>query len=185
MDAPGGSPARRRLLIAIGILPVLVHLAVISDDRMPLVSGLEMRRLLDLGLIAASGLPHALIYLGLLAMFGATLRPGRDALVTGLARRMYGAIPAEMASYTRRVTWAWCAFFVTQLATSLILFLVAPLAVWSFFVNVLNLPLLALMFVAEQTCRPYFLRNAPRHSLADMLRMILHVARGLSKARSG
>ena len=185
MGAPGESPARCRLLIAFGILPVLVHLAVTSDGWMRLVSGLEMRRLVNLALIAVSGLPHALIYLGLLAMFGATLRPGRDALVTGLARRMYDAVPAEMAIYTRRVTWAWCAFFVAQLATSLILFLVGPLAAWSFFVNVLNLPLLALMFVAEQACRPFFLRNAPRHSLADMLRMIVHVARGLAKARPG
>jgi hypothetical protein len=185
MGAPGEPLTRLRLLIILGMLPVLVHLAVISEGWIRLVPGLGLLRFVDLGLIAASGLPHAIIYLGVLAMFGATLRPGRDALVTALARRMYGAIPQEMAVYTRRVTWAWCVFFVAQLATSLVLFLVAPLAVWSFFVNILNLPLLALMFIVEQTCRPLFLRDAPRHSLADMLRMILHVAHGLAKARSG
>jgi hypothetical protein len=179
------SPVPRRLLIALGACPLMLHVALIGHGWTWLVATIGGGRFIDIGLVAASGLPHALVYFGLLTMFGATLRPGRDALITALARRMYGTISAEMAAYTRRVTWVWCGFFAAQLVTSLALFLLAPLADWSLFVNVLNLPLLALMFLAEHTCRPFFLKNAPRHSPADMLRMVGHVTSGLWQARSG
>lgn len=183
---PRGEPlAPRRLLIVVAFCPLLIHLAVANGPLARLAGGSEMFHVVDLGLIAASGLPHALIYFALLLMFGATLRPGHDPLITALSRRMYGDISDDMSRYTRRVTWAWCFFFVAQLLTSLALFLLAPLAVWSFFVNVLNVPLLALMFAAEQFCRPFLLRDAPRHSFADVRRMILHVVSGLSRARPG
>lgn len=185
MGLPRALQARGRLLIAAVTVPVLVHLAILGAGPAPLDSALGVRRVVDVGLLAACGLPHALVYSGLLAMFGASLRPGREALITVLARRMYGAIPADMALYTRRVTWAWCGFFAAQLATSLLLFLAAPLVDWSFFVNVLNLPLVVLMFVAEQSCRPFLLRDAPRHSPGEVLRMIGRVTDGLWKTRSG
>lgn len=180
-----GLAGRTRLLIGLGACPLLLHLALVSNLWTRLMPAPGAGRVLDWGVIAASGVPYAVIYLGLLAGFGATLRPGRDALITALARRMYGAIPAEMVVYTRRVTWAWCGFFAAQLLTSLALFLFAPLAVWSFFVNVLNLPLIALMFVAEHLCRPFLLRDAPRHSLAEMFRMMVDVTRSLWPPRSG
>jgi uncharacterized membrane protein len=130
--------------------------------------------------------PHAVVYSVLLAVFGATLLPGREALITALARRMYGTVPAAMASYTRGVTWAWCGFFAAQLLTSLALLLWAPIVVWSVFVNVLNLPLFALMFAAEHVCRQRCLADAPRHSPADVLRMLGHIKDGIWKqARSG
>ena len=182
MAGAGQLLARGRLLIALGLCPLLLHLALLGESwrRMPAFAGA-----LDTGLVIASAAPHTLIYLALLATFGASLRPGRDALITALAYRMYETVPVDMARYTRRVTWAWCGFFAAQLLTSLGLFLFAPVAVWSFFVNVLNLPLVALMFVAEQICRPFLLRDAPRHTAADMLRMIGHVRDGLWKSRSG
>jgi uncharacterized membrane protein len=170
----------RRILLVLLTGPALLHLALSGT-----AGEADAGRWLDVGLIAASGLPHALIYAALLVIFAATLRRGRDPLVTALSRRMYAVVPEEMAVYTRRVTWAWCAFFVAQLATSLALFLFAPVVVWSFFVNVLNLPLLALMFIAEHTCRPFLLRNAPRHSLDDVRRIITYLKDGLLGARIG
>jgi uncharacterized membrane protein len=185
MGEPRGPLPRGRLLIAVGIFPALVHIAVIGMGPARMASALGFRRAVDVGLVLASGVPHSLAYLGLLAMFGATLRPGREALITTLARRMYGAIPDDMAVYTRRATWVWCGFFAAQLATSLLLFVAAPLVDWSFFVNVLNLPLVALMFVAEQACRPFLLRDAPRHTPGEILRMIGGITSGLWKTRSG
>src|SRR5215469_1039269 len=164
----------RRIFLFLVILPAFLHVALSGSAGDAGAGGW-----VDLGLVAASGLPHALIYAALLTMFAATLRRGRAPLVTALARRMYAVVPEEMAVYTRRVTWAWCAFFAAQLATSLALFLFAPLVVWSFFVNVLNLPLLALMFIAEHSCRPFLLRNAPRHSLDDVRRIIAYLKDGL------
>lgn len=185
MRFSAGSLARGGGLIALGLCPVLLHLAMVAGGgRAAPASGID--RAVDVGLVAASAAPHTVIYASLLAVFGATLLPGRHALITVLARRMYGDIPSAMAAYTRAVTWAWCGFFVAQLATSLALFLWAPLAVWSVFVNVLNAPLFALMFAAEHACRRFFLADAPRHSPADVLRMIGYIKDGIWKrARLG
>jgi uncharacterized membrane protein len=136
-------------------------------------------------LVAAAAVPHTIVYLGLLAVFGTSLLPGRDALVTALARHMHGPIRDDMAAYTRKLTWLWCGFFAAQLSASLLLLLFAPLATWSFFVNVLNLPLLVLMFVAEYALRGFGLRNPPRHGLAYMTGMAAFIREKMSKQPSG
>jgi uncharacterized membrane protein len=93
------------------------------------------------------------IYALLFWMFARTLMPGREALVTRLARHVHGTLPDEITVYTRRVTWAWSLFFFVMAATSILLFDFASLAAWSLFANVLNLPLVALMFVVEYAYR--------------------------------
>lgn len=118
-----------------------------------------------------SGVPHALIYLGLLGLFGASLLPGQEPLVTYFARRIHGMPTPEIARYTRHVTVAWCLFFVLQIVGSALLILFAPIAWWSTFVNILNVPLLVGMFVAERLIRPFLLAGAPHESLSDMRRM--------------
>jgi uncharacterized membrane protein len=135
-------------------------------------------------LVAASAIPHTLAYLGLLTVFGASLLPGRDALITALARHMHAPISDEIAAYTRGLTWAWCIFFAAQLSISLVLFLLAPLSAWSFFVNVLNLPLLVLMFVAEYIFRGFALRDPPRYGVAYMTAMAAFIREKLSKKAS-
>ena len=170
------------LMGSVASLPVLVHVTMAVWARPG--SAWTLGRLVDLGLVAASARPHTLIYLTLLATFVVTLLPGRDPVITALARRMYGTIPQDMVVYTRGVTWAWSGFFAAQLVTSLALFLWAPLTAWSFFVNVLNLPLIALMFAAEHAFRMVHLRNAPRHSFADFLRMVGYIKESLSRQES-
>ncbi|HWE74745.1 MAG TPA: hypothetical protein VG328_16420, partial [Stellaceae bacterium] len=98
-----------------------------------------------LSLTAMPGVPHALTYSSLLIGFGSTLLPGREALLTRVVVAVRGPMPPAMLRYTRRVTFAWCCFFAAQLIASLLLYLFAPLEVWSFFVNVLNLPVILLM----------------------------------------
>src|SRR5579864_4037220 len=132
MSGWGAWPRRMLLLALVG--PALLHVALSGGAS---VGSGEVEGWVRAGLAAVSGLPHAFIYGGLLAIFGASLRPGREPLVTALSRQMYAVVPAEMAAYTRGVTWAWCAFFAAELLTSLALFLLAPRAVWSFFVNLL------------------------------------------------
>lgn len=99
-------------------------------------------------------LPHAGAYLFMLWLFGRTLMPGREALITRLARRVHdGTLPAQIERYTRHVTAAWCVFFAGMALSSLLLYLFASLAVWSVFANLLNAPLLAAMFLAEYLYR--------------------------------
>jgi uncharacterized membrane protein len=117
------------------------------------------------GLAAAYGLPHAATYLLLLWFFSRTLGRGKEPLITRLARRVHGSLPPAMQTYTRRLTIAWCWFFGAQVAISVFLGAFATLHTWSAFVNLLNLPLLALMFLAEYGYRVTRHRDFPHASL--------------------
>jgi len=122
-----------------------------------------------LSLVAMPGIPHALAYSALLVTFGASLLPGREALLTRLATAIHGPLPEELIAHTRRVTWAWCFFFAGQLLVSLMLFIFAPLEMWSFFVNVLNLPLVVAMFGVEYGYRLFRFRDYPHDIFSDIM----------------
>lgn len=173
MTATTAARSRVPAVLALGlILPLLFHLVIVATTRYHFTTPLSLGALFRTSLVTVSALTHWAIYGGLLAAFGSTLRLGRDALITAMARRLHGAISDELALYTRRVTWAWCGFFAVQLTVSLSLFAFAPLVVWSFFVNVLDIPLVAAMFGAEYVFRLNYLRDPPRHSLAAIFDMI-------------
>lgn len=123
-----------------------------------------------LGLAVTYGVPHAAAYLFLLWSFGRTLRHGSEALITRLARRVHRTLPPYMEAYTRRLTIAWCVFFATQVTLSGLLFTFAALDAWSLFVNVLNVPLLALMFAGEYLYRVALYPDYPHASIARALR---------------
>lgn len=118
-----------------------------------------------IGLLAVNGVSHATLNLFLLWLFGRTLLAGREPLISQISRRINGELRAEVADYTRHVTIAWCIFFVLQVVISLLLYAFAPLAAWSFFINILNLPLLILMFVGEKTYRTARFPNHPKTSI--------------------
>ena len=124
-----------------------------------------------LGLAAANGFTHAAINLFLMWLFGRTLFRGREPLITGFARRVHGTLPPEMETYTRRITLAWCVFFIAQVGLSAVLFAFATLEVWSLFVNVLSMPLVAFMFVAEYVYRVTRYRNFAHASLVKGIQL--------------
>ena len=113
-------------------------------------------------------LRHDLIYLlqnvgmqGLMAVvFGHTLLPGREPLISQLARRIHrDDYSAEIARYTRQATWAWTLYFVVMALASIALFVAAPLEIWSWFVNFLSFLTLGGMFAAEYAVRRWRLRG--------------------------
>ncbi len=126
-----------------------------------------------LGLVAVNGMSHAAVYLFLLWYFGRTLARGREPLISRFSRTVHGALDPEMALFTRRVTIAWCLFFAIQLIVSALLFAFAPLGVWALFVNVLNLPLLALMFVGQIAYRVIRYPDHPRTSLWQAIQVFI------------
>jgi len=82
-----------------------------------------------------------------------TLYGGRTPAITMIARTLHPDMPDSMVRYTRKVTVAWAIFFVMQVLVSLTIFWLASIETWSVFANVLNWPLVALMFAAEYICR--------------------------------
>jgi uncharacterized membrane protein len=104
---------------------------------------------------------------GLMAwVFGHTLFGPHEDLCTLLARRLHHSdFTPVIARYTRKVTWAWTGFFLAMILISVLLFAAASLEVWSFFNNVLYLPLLAMMFIVEYAVRRYCLRGVHHLSI--------------------
>lgn len=128
-------------------------------------------------------LQHVGMFILLAAWFGASLRPGRDALVTRFAKLVEGDLAAEGLAYTRRVTLAWALFCAAMAIASALLYFLAPLALWSVFANLLSLPLVAAMFVAEYVVR---LRVCPDLARGGLARGVLRSMRAYweSGARS-
>lgn len=118
-----------------------------------------------MGPAASAGIAHAGAYLLLLWYFGSTLAQGREPIITRFARRVHGTLSPAMEQLTHRLTVAWCVFFAMQIAVSALLYAFAPLAAWSLFVNLLNLPLLVLMFTAQGIYKTLRCPDCPRASV--------------------
>ena len=169
ITARARSPYGAVLLII--LVPVLFHVAIVASNRIPVA--LTAGGVFKISFVTAAALMHWGLYASLLATFALTLRRGHTPLITAMAYRLHGAdIPTELVTYTRRVTIAWSLFFAGQLTTSVLLFCLAPLTAWSFFVNILDLPLVAAMFATEYAVRVRVLRDPPRHSLSTIFEMV-------------
>jgi uncharacterized membrane protein len=153
------------IVLACVVYQVLVHSSVSNAQVGALHQALMELPLAAFALAASSGISHAVVYLFLLWYFGRTLAPGREPIIARFARRVYGALTPAMERFTRRLTIAWCAFFAAQLTVSALLFAFAPLSAWSLFINLLNLPLLTLMFVGQVVYRRLRHPDWPRGSV--------------------
>jgi uncharacterized membrane protein len=110
--------------------------------------------------------------------FGTTLRTGQMPLVSRLAALVHGQLSPALARYTRQVTWAWTLYFSAMAVASLLLFWLAPVAVWSIFANLLGIPLLILMFIAEYAVRLCLLAPSERTGPLQAIRAYLQATPG-------
>ena len=125
--------------------------------------------------LATAGISHAAFFAMLGLGLGASLRAGKVDLVTRLARRLDPHWRPEMEGYTRAVALAWTFFFLAQCLISAVLVLAAPREIWSLFVNVLDLPLVVAMFLAEYAVRR---RRFPDHPHVGLLGVVRAVRDG-------
>lgn len=170
------------LMLALGVTPLSV---------MALLAAWHSRmRWLALALLAALALT-VLLYLddlrnhvnwlyfmqhagamSLLAItFGSTLARGdAEALCSRVTRLMLPdpVDPAYMR-YTWKVTLAWTVYFVTSGVVSVGLFFWGPIAVWSYFANLLTPVFVGLMFVIEYLVRVRVLPDRAHFSIAQTI----------------
>ena len=119
---------------------VLVALAVASNAVLPLK------------------LYPVLVNAAFLGAFGFSLLSG-PSMIERLARLREPDLPREAIRYTRRVTQAWCVFFVFNGAACLGTALFSPEAVWSLYTGVVSYVLMGLMFGGEYLLRIRFKRR--------------------------
>jgi len=94
----------------------------------------------------------ALVNLVLLALFASSLRRG-PSVVERIARLREPDFPAAAIAYTRRVTQAWCAFFVFNGAMAVATALWASDAAWAFYNGILAYGLMGALMGAEWLVR--------------------------------
>jgi len=171
----------RLLLILLPLLALAFWVVARSSSKTPWLAALLVAGVLayllerheSMGLVAFNGLSHAVAYLFLLWYFGHTLADGAEPLITRFARRVHGTLTPTMEAYTRGLTVAWCVFFAVQLLASALLYLFAALDTWSTFVNLLNLPLLLLMFLGEWAYRVLRHPEHPKVSIEQAVRAFI------------
>ncbi len=111
-------------------------------------------------------------YAVLALSFGRTLSAGRQPLCSRFAEMVHGPLAPPVAAYTRAVTIAWTWFFSVIAVALVVLFLAAPLAIWSAFANFVIAPLVGLMFLAEHVARRRALPNMQHQGILGTLRAI-------------
>ena len=112
--------------------------------------------------------PPVLINALLALLFGASLRSGRDPIISAFARMEQGVLPADLARYTRVLTWLWTGLFVAMAGTALALALLGPLALWSTFTNLVAYALVAALFVGEYLYRRWRYRQYRHATLIEL-----------------
>lgn len=113
---------------------------------------------------------HVATNLLLAWFFGQTLIQKRTPLISAIATSIHGPLTEDISRYTRGVTAAWTIFFLAQIALSLLIFYFFSIETWSLFANILNWPLVILMFMGEYICRkimnPDFQHASIRESIS-------------------
>jgi uncharacterized membrane protein len=100
--------------------------------------------------------------------FGRSLFGGRVPLCTQMSDKLHGPLTPVEIAYTRKATTAWTLLYALLAAAILILFLVAPLRIWSLFVNFVSFGIIGLMFIADHAVRRRVLPHRPGGLLAAL-----------------
>jgi uncharacterized membrane protein len=109
---------------------------------------------------------------GLLGVtFARSLLPGHTAVCTHLADKVQGPLAPHEVRYTRQVTAAWAIFFFAVVTLSVLLYSLAPLRVWSIYMNFCVLPLVIGMFIAENLVRRWVLPQGVRAGVLATMRV--------------
>lgn len=109
--------------------------------------------------------------------FQRTLWRGSEPLITRVARKEHPDMPADIARYTRTLTWAWSGCFVFLLIAALALAPVLPLDSWSRWVQGLAVVLPATLFLGEYIYRRQRMRNHRHGSLLILLLNVIAVVK--------
>jgi hypothetical protein len=118
-------------------------------------------------------IPNSLIYGSLALMFAKTLAKGQIPLITQLATKIEGPLPAAIERYTRQVTLAWALFFALNVVVSIALYYFVSFAAWSLFSNVYSTPMLIGMFILEFGYRKIRYRHYKTASFSDGMKAFM------------
>lgn len=117
------------------------------------LSGIALANVVT-GAVFALFLPSVAVNLALMLLFGMSLRRGKIALIERLMCIEYeDDLAPPLARYARTLTWVWTLFFALTALANALLAALAPIAVWSWFANIGNFLLVALLLSVQHLYR--------------------------------
>ncbi|MEO8346532.1 MAG: hypothetical protein ABI607_12640 [Betaproteobacteria bacterium] len=161
-----------------GVLLMLVAMgalcACLPQRRMQVAGALGVVVVAGLAMAIAATpllpfLPPLCVNLGLAWLFGHTLLPGQEPLLTRFARVEEGEPDAQVLAYTQRLTWLWTAFFLVMATVSATLATLAAHDAWVWFTAVGNYVCVAALFAIEYGYRRW---RFPRKVHASPMRQV-------------
>ena len=120
------------------------------------------------------------IHLFLALGFGSTLRPGRTAFITLLARKVHREFTPAMALYTRQLTALWVLYFFGMALLSIVIYAFAAFDTWALYVNVISPLSVAIFFVAEYIIRYRLHPEFERASLSVAIQSYMNSGKSAS-----
>jgi uncharacterized membrane protein len=123
-----------------------------------------------------SVLVHAVpvaINLALAAWFASTLRAGREPMITRFARAERGVLEADLAAYTRTLTWVWVALFVAVAMIDAVRAVGGTRAAWLAFTGAGGYLMVAALFLGEWVYRRRRFRHYRHASPPALVRNVL------------
>lgn len=198
------SPRPLLVVISLAIIPLVTIMVIQGDSQSPwlaapdavlavsMVTGMMMRpggqRLLTTGLLLMlAGLllwlwPNMmmpafpiLLYVCVAEFFGRSLQPGKEALITRIARFERGEpLPDELVAYSRSLTRAWAWFMRGLAIAGMALALTNPIGSLLLFTNTVGPLLMLFFFIAEYL---YRLRRYRAYGHASLLHLTTKLAR--------
>lgn len=117
-------------------------------------------------------IPPILLNALLAWLFGRTLVRGRLPLIARFAVMEQGTLSAELAAYTRTLTWLWTLLFIAAALLSCALAMSGHRDAWSLFTNLVNYLLVVALFLGEFVYRRLRFRNYRHHSPLQLLRNV-------------
>ncbi len=117
--------------------------------------------------------PPFLGYLLTSAVFGYSLLPGKEPLITRLCRLMRrGALPDGLEEYARMLTWAWAFLPAFLAAAALGIYGAFGVTAWSWASNVVNPALLVTFYVGEHVYRGLYLPHLGTPSILETVEVM-------------
>jgi uncharacterized membrane protein len=123
-------------------------------------------------------IPPIVVNLGVAIMFGATLRPGHEPLVTRLARFHHKeGLPQPLLRYTRILTILWAGLTAAMAIEAGVLAAAFDIETWSWAVNIVNPLILVAFFIAQFWYRAWRYREFGKISMMVAVRQMLNARR--------
>ncbi|HEU0153721.1 MAG TPA: hypothetical protein VFQ84_10290 [Arenimonas sp.] len=143
--------------LALGLLAMALLRAAVSREAVWLVAAACAGGLVLASLLSNDGLPlklyPVLVNAACLVVFATSLRRP-PTVIERLARLQHPDLPAEAIPYLRRVTQAWCLFFVANGGIALYTALRASDAAWALYNGLIAYVLIGAMLLGERLVRP-------------------------------